>query len=211
MADLSSLLTWIGAMNLWTLALFGAALCADRLFARLVRPAWRALLFLPVLVRLALPVDCHSPLAAVSIEPDARERSSSPAEIAGSPLGPSAPVLISSVSREPAPVPLASAGRMPSSTDARVGTVWLGGTLVLLLGMLWYRLRLRRTIVQGRPARPRILELVRNVEIIEHAHLGPLTFGAWRPVIVLPRALVETLSDDELQCVLAHELALATP
>lgn len=36
---------------------------------------------------------------------------------------------------------------------------------------------------------------------------APLTLGLWRSVIVMPEGLVESLNDEELACVLAHEVA----
>lgn len=36
---------------------------------------------------------------------------------------------------------------------------------------------------------------------------APLTLGLWRSVIVMPEGLVESLNDEELTCVLAHEVA----
>ena len=34
-----------------------------------------------------------------------------------------------------------------------------------------------------------------------------MTFGAWKPVVLLPQALVETLPPEELRVILGHELA----
>jgi hypothetical protein len=43
--------------------------------------------------------------------------------------------------------------------------------------------------------------------ILEHDTLGPLVFGCWRPRIVLPTAVVETIDPAALGCVLRHERA----
>lgn len=39
---------------------------------------------------------------------------------------------------------------------------------------------------------------------------APLTLGLWRSVIVMPEGLAESLNDEELACVLAHEMAHVT-
>ncbi|QDU11483.1 M56 family metallopeptidase [Gimesia aquarii] len=39
---------------------------------------------------------------------------------------------------------------------------------------------------------------------------APLTLGLWRSVIVMPEGLAESLNDEELACVLAHEVAHVT-
>ncbi len=49
------------------------------------------------------------------------------------------------------------------------------------------------------PRKPRLL--------ISTTNHSPMTFGAWKPVVLLPQTLVETLAPEELKVILGHELA----
>ncbi len=99
-----------------------------------------------------------------------------------------------------------------------VGT-WTLGVLVLSLRPLigwWYIRRLRRSgltnvsdeirqTVAGLAQRLRIQKLVSVFQstLVE----VPCVIGAWRPVILLPAAVLTGLTTDQLEAVLAHELA----
>jgi beta-lactamase regulating signal transducer with metallopeptidase domain/protocatechuate 3,4-dioxygenase beta subunit len=49
------------------------------------------------------------------------------------------------------------------------------------------------------PRKPRLL-----ISALNHS---PMTFGTWRPVVLVPRTLVATLTPEELRVILGHELA----
>jgi hypothetical protein len=81
------------------------------------------------------------------------------------------------------------------------------GVLGLLGWVFVARRRLVRVVEDARPARARVAALAPATRVLEHPQLGPLAFGLGRGVIVLPSDVIDTLSDEELACVLAHERA----
>ena len=88
------------------------------------------------------------------------------------------------------------------STVDLLFTVWIAGTALFLVPMatgLWQLGALRRT---GQPWR----DAHRNVEVFLHSSLtGPITYGLFRPAIILP-ADAQTWSEDDLNRALVHEL-----
>ncbi|HEY4309226.1 MAG TPA: M56 family metallopeptidase, partial [Pirellulales bacterium] len=96
---------------------------------------------------------------------------------------------------------------------------WWIGTLVGLVRLAWgtrVLRRLKRTLIA--PADPRIAATLaaclgearvrRRVEIRESAAApAPLSFGLWRPTIVLPAHMATRLDDEQLRLVVAHEVA----
>jgi beta-lactamase regulating signal transducer with metallopeptidase domain len=101
-----------------------------------------------------------------------------------------------------------------SMSDALRG-VWLTGTLLFLIpvaAVLWRLSMIRRTGLPTAWRRDELAQLARErgvmkpVEVVEHEAVpGPMTFGVFRPVIVLPPDAREW-SDAELRRALTHEL-----
>lgn len=101
---------------------------------------------------------------------------------------------------------------------AGIVTIWLGGSLALSVRLFggWSRLsRLRRT---GQPAslalQRRVNELAARMGVRREIHFlltiaadAPSTFGWVRPVLLLPAAALSGLSTDQVDAILAHELA----
>lgn len=97
--------------------------------------------------------------------------------------------------------------------------LWLVGVLALSmrsLGGWWYLRRLRMASIDAPPAAvvaafQRIsacLGLTRSVALrLSHAIDSPMTIGTLRAVVMLPLSAVTSLGPDELEVVLAHELA----
>lgn len=96
---------------------------------------------------------------------------------------------------------------------------WCGGVTLLALRMLggWWRARclVQRHIAPLRdswqPAIARLtsaLNVHRSIRWLEStAARVPLTVGSFRPVIVVPASVLTGLSQGEVECLLAHELA----
>jgi beta-lactamase regulating signal transducer with metallopeptidase domain/predicted nucleic acid-binding Zn-ribbon protein len=87
--------------------------------------------------------------------------------------------------------------------------------LRLLLGLLWVRRLSNRA---GRPTdqawQTRLQDMARRLGITRPVRLGlvdevpgPVTAGWWRPVVVLPAALITRMPPELLEALLAHELA----
>ena len=97
--------------------------------------------------------------------------------------------------------------------------LWIAGVLALSirsLGGWWHLRRLRQSAVTQAPAAIRAsfdricsaLGLQRIVALrISSAIDGPLTLGALRAIVLLPLTALTSLGPDELEVVLAHELA----
>ena len=99
---------------------------------------------------------------------------------------------------------------------------WLIGATLFLSGWLVRRWRLARIlsggeVIAGGPVTEIFeresarLNLTRPVGLVAASEIageidGPVVWGVWRPVIVLPEGLAETLSIGELEAVMMHEL-----
>jgi len=98
-----------------------------------------------------------------------------------------------------------------------LGMIWTGGVVLGLFDLLRsWRLtwRLRRECREASlPALRLLLELKRQMgiplvpELHSHPALGPMLVDLWRPMIILPAALLEGEQPETLRAVLAHELA----
>jgi beta-lactamase regulating signal transducer with metallopeptidase domain len=128
---------------------------------------------------------------------------------------------------------IAAPGTLPAQSEARSMTIasllprftnlidglWLAGVLALTirsLGGWWYLRRLRLASVIEPPAAVRAalqrvsagLGLTRTIALrVSRAIDSPMTVGTLRAVVLLPLSAITSLGPDELEVVLAHELA----
>jgi beta-lactamase regulating signal transducer with metallopeptidase domain len=97
--------------------------------------------------------------------------------------------------------------------------LWLAGaalmSLRLAIGLKWVAERTRsdRYTVNHYWQR-RLSEMARRFDIPQHVRLGvadlldsPITAGCWRPIVLVPAALVTGMAPNLLEALLAHELA----
>jgi len=95
---------------------------------------------------------------------------------------------------------------------------WLVGMLVLLTLLVRRICFVRELIAQSRPANERSLEMLqecccrigirRNIELrLTGNTLSPAVCGLFKPIILIPAAMLKKLSRDKLKAVLIHELA----
>jgi len=205
---------------LWQSTLLGLVILAlDLGLRRRVRAAVRYALWLVLLVKLILPPSLALPTSpawwwsrAVAPIPASTPQYqfttvvNSPAELppsetAFSPL-PLAPL--------PPPPP-------PALTLAAWSLLAAGGGSLALLG--WLILRWRQVVRTARAAdedpayAPLLAEACQRTHCqsrvrvkITRATLSPAVCGLWRPVILLPQSLTETLAPEQLRAVLMHEL-----
>ena len=97
------------------------------------------------------------------------------------------------------------------SMQAMLAGIWLYGTILMLLRLFagWFRLRricLSAESVSGK----NLLESKcgGRLEILLTSHVdGPVCFGLWRPVILLPRDMYNDSSPEDLHMALNHEHA----
>ena len=133
-----------------------------------------------------------------------------------SPPAPTSVTLPSSVGNPIATATSASRQAWPTVSIGDVlRAVWLAGTIAFLIpvaAVLWRLSVIRRTGLPTAWRRDEVGQLARErgvlkpVEVVEHEAVpGPMTFGVYRPVIVLPPDAREW-SDAELRRALMHEL-----
>ncbi|MQA41040.1 M56 family metallopeptidase [Rugamonas aquatica] len=97
--------------------------------------------------------------------------------------------------------------------------LWLAGAVLmslrLALGLQWVAARTRAgEYTVNHYWQRRLSELARRFDIERHVRLGvadlldsPITAGCWRPIVLVPTALVSGMPPDLLEALLAHELA----
>jgi beta-lactamase regulating signal transducer with metallopeptidase domain len=104
------------------------------------------------------------------------------------------------------------------SRQGLVFSVWLVGMLALSALLVRRFYFVRRLIANSRPANERSLEMLdeccrrigirRNIELrLTNGKLSPAVCGFFKPVILMPAALLQKLSREKLRAVLIHELA----
>ena len=106
-----------------------------------------------------------------------------------------------------------------SSAKTWILGVWLAGFCAAITYLITAQLRLRKQINQCCTAMDEgLLSILDSLSgdfkirrtpklLISPRMTSPYTCGIWRPTIVLPEYAIATLSNAELRCVLAHELA----
>jgi TonB family protein len=96
-------------------------------------------------------------------------------------------------------------GDAGTSIGAALLVVWLSGSLIVLGVWLARWLRLRAAVHGTRTLQ--LAHLIgRSVEVRETAAVGPGIVGFFKPVLVVPKGIVEQVAPRHLQPVLQHEL-----
>ena len=103
------------------------------------------------------------------------------------------------------------------SLEMTIGLIWLGGALTLAAFVLVRTVGYCRILRSSEKTDARIETLARKVAhrlgirqkfrlVITDGGIGPAVFGVFRPVLVIPAALVLGKKDTEVEPILAHEL-----
>lgn len=126
------------------------------------------------------------------------------------------------IATRPLPAPTASmpsADRHTLTAKAWLMMIHLLGALLILALALYQRIRLRKLAGDATSADdPDLLathdELCESMRLLRRPRLllsnrnhAPMTFGTWKPVIVLSQDLVASLPQSEIRVILGHELA----
>jgi beta-lactamase regulating signal transducer with metallopeptidase domain len=183
------------------------ALVAARLASRARAAVRHVLLASAFAALLALPLVAVSvPALAIDI-PIARPTAATPWQW---PSGTDAPVAVATSEQPPTNQnPLADTSAWPAAAITRM--VWLGGVMLCLaplVVMMWRLRSIRRT---GLPFAPMLSlaierETARRVEFLQHEDVAaPMTFGLFRPVVVVPSDALDW-SPADLRRALVHEL-----
>jgi beta-lactamase regulating signal transducer with metallopeptidase domain/WD40 repeat protein len=116
-----------------------------------------------------------------------------------------------------APVTSAVSGLNALTWQAFVFLLWLVGVLVISVLLIQRMLFVKGLVAQSEPAKNRLVDVLnqcrrkvgirRNIELRLTNNIScPAVCGLFKPVILIPTALLEKLSPDKLRAVLIHEL-----
>ncbi len=190
---------------------------------RRIAPTWRHALWLLVVVRLCLPTLPASPVSVFNLwpvapAPDANLAVSRPSSDGGLRVSVDFEPLASEAEGAVA-APSVRVGWLAAHWRSVVVIAWLIGAALLGGAVLLSHWRFGRRIRTGsdRVDDPAVLDLVersrrelgvrRTVEVRSSADVGsPALFGAWRPMVLLPRDMLG-FESDTLRFVLLHEMA----
>ena len=111
-----------------------------------------------------------------------------------------------------------SAGRVPVLSPLWILRVWLAGVLIFAVRMTWGYRQVSALRRRGRPAGKDLCAVIlklagrmgieRPIRILmSQAADGPSVIGCLRPAILIPAATLSGLTPEQLEAVLAHELA----
>ncbi|MDB5334609.1 MAG: blaR [Planctomycetaceae bacterium] len=107
---------------------------------------------------------------------------------------------------------------LPFSWQSWLMLTWLLGVSWYVLRIVWQGAALSRRLRDAQPAAPQLLQQVRDaavqlgltripeVRILEQ-DLSPFVCGLWRARLIMPRAVSESFTPEQLNLVLLHELA----
>jgi beta-lactamase regulating signal transducer with metallopeptidase domain len=213
---LSSLLKASGQAAVLILLVLGA----QWVLGRRLPPRWRYALWLLVAARLALPWTVPSPLSVFNFLKLPKAAVTAP--VPGASVLPSAGASATAPSQpaaaRAAPALIVSVGRIRADVPWLLA-VWLGGALVLGMGLALTHYRLWRRVTPRRPLiDARVMNLLEDckqtmgvrvpVTLVETpAVSSPSLFGFVRPRLLLPAGLTTGFSQEELRHVFLHELS----
>ncbi len=103
----------------------------------------------------------------------------------------------------PAPTfPTAAPASAPSYWPFAIGTLWAAGALLLLFRWLRRWRAIRHATLDAMP-----LDLHASLPALSsRSMIEPGVFGLFRPILILPQGIANSLTPEQLQAVLAHEL-----
>ena len=121
------------------------------------------------------------------------------------------------ISETTAPVTFAVSGLNPLTWQAVVFGLWLVGVLVISVLLIQRMSFVKGLIARSEPAKNRLVDMLnqcrrqvgvrRSIELrLSNSISSPAVCGLFKPVILIPTALLEKLSPDKLRTILIHEL-----
>jgi beta-lactamase regulating signal transducer with metallopeptidase domain len=173
-----ALAAWLLPVNAWTAALLVCALLLDRALARRARASLRIALYVPVALRVLVPLSWSLHVARL---PQAATIMPLQVLSAGG----------------------ASAAMAASGWHAALAIVYLAVVAGLVVRGIVRRRQLARALSSARPVRG----IEAPCPVLAHRDRGPMVVGLWAPRIVLPEAILGGASGSALSCILGHESA----
>jgi bla regulator protein BlaR1 len=198
-------------------------LAIQELFRSKIPPAWKYALWLPVVLRLLLPSVPESGFSLLNLgkaashfhkaDPKIKVETNLPP-----PTGFSFPNAQEVAGNVEIPVAESAAPKSKIDMFALAAEAWLLGcaalTLRTLAGACWFARRLRAEKIvdpvmleELERAKHRVNYKSRVLLLASGAVASPVLFGLLRPALLVPRDLGQRLAREELQHVLAHEIA----
>ncbi|MBN1480102.1 redoxin domain-containing protein [candidate division KSB1 bacterium] len=190
----------------------------DRLPAK-----WQHALWFLLIVRLVLPINMPTPFSLFNLTDKVPYRPAPPAhlniEYSSTPIEKPAAVSFNIRKQNPAVDNAVVVQSYSLSVMEIAGLVWLLGLASLLLYaavlnlVTWLRFRGARPIEDSRlstilKSSQKKLGVKKNIRLFQiEVTTSPFWFGQFRPRIYFPSALVESLSDKDLEHIFLHELA----
>ncbi len=196
----------------------------ERVLCKRLSAAWRFAIYLPVLLRLLLPIVPQSPTSILNfpnwMKSIVETQQSSPTPFKSGEFTPAAVSVITSqdVPARAEPMPIAQKPVARISPIQFFAMLWLAGSLTLLARLGIGALGLSRRLKREKAASPELIDLLEKLRVesgtrwtlrfIETAMVQtPCLFGLFRPRLLLPAGFADRLSTAELSHVMLHELA----
>jgi len=235
MSGLSSWLNSVLA-SIWTATFYASillllVLVLQKLFDKQLSPKWRCGFSLLVLIRFALPVAPESSFSIGVFFPEKQPLVEAAAPVPEqvnecSPAAPGEAASADSASQSPNLIvssPPASFSRKMGATFLTfreiLPLIWLAGffMVVIIAGLKYFRFA-RWLHRQTASTDARLLKLLSNSAesvgvrkriplIVSHHFSTAAVFGVMKPVMLLPRSLVDAFDEEDLQNIVKHELA----
>ena len=220
-------LTWMAAMS-WQVAILACAVWTLTRVSGRRSAAFRHALWLLIFIKLLVPPTLAAPWSVGNLLPPRLATAPAPRLDASPPtpsFGVERPQSVPSASSSTPSTSTAPASPPSTAPNPRLNVagllllVWATGAGVLLCTVvaqyLWYARRILGDLAHPTPAllaqlneQRQRLGLRRRVRL----HLSglmstPAVVGVWRPVVLVPRDWADTFSREEMDVILAHELA----
>ncbi len=179
------------ANHLWQSTVFAAAVALATMFMRRNPARLRYWLWLAASLKFLIPFSVLVSMGGGVARPTA------------APVFPALTVVRVSTYFAPAPTfPTVAPAAARSYRRLAMGTIWAAGALFLLLR--WYR-RWREIREATRHAKP--LKVHAWLPALEsRSTIEPGVFGLFRPILIVPEGIADSLPPEQMQTILAHEL-----
>jgi beta-lactamase regulating signal transducer with metallopeptidase domain len=176
-----TLVGWLLSVNAWTALLLALAMVVDRALARRALASFRILLYVPVALRVLVPLSWSIPIGRAS----------------------KAVTFLTPFAFVPAALPAAGGSRHILTPHAVAVVLYVVVAALLAARVLVKRVQLSRMLRAGSP----VPSVEAPCPVISHPELGPMVAGLRAPRIVVPEGMLDPDARPALALVLRHEVA----
>jgi beta-lactamase regulating signal transducer with metallopeptidase domain len=176
-----TLLAWLLPVNAWTALLLALALLVDRALARRALASLRILLYVPVALRVLVPLSW-----SISVG-----------------QAPRALTLLTPFVFVPSAVRTVAAPLHVMTWHAVLVVAYVVGAVLLAARVIARRVQLSRMLQSARP----VPAAFAPCPVVSHPELGPMVAGLFAPRIVVPEGMLDVAGRPALALVLRHEVA----